>query len=218
MPGDGPRDYEPQFPTPKFNWPKVGAIAVVVICGVALLVALIPRARNFFIGYQITVSQPSVSGSFFFHPVLGGQPWDGLGGACIVGDFAKLVPATDPYASETFAGSCTVDAQCNPKGDDQKRGGYCIQSPKEGGRCWYKPVEEETAELVCRRSIDYDPPKTWTAGVHYPVPDPNQVARFNVHDFYRDHTGGKSTQWLLIGLLKNDSGQHPVYGTPATLP
>ena len=223
MPGDGDRGFEPPpVPRLKFNLPKIGAVLVIVVCGIAIFFAAVPSARNYFMGYEIVVSKPAskghwVSGSFRFQHKWLGHSWNGMGGACAVADIAKLVRADDPHKDE-LRGACTTQADCNPAKEYQEWYGYCVARPNEAGRCWYKPVAGDDEIQLCRRSIDYDPKKIWTLGEDNRLPEPGQLSRFDVQQFYRDHTNGQAADWALIGVLVDGSGeQHASFGESAKL-
>lgn len=131
-----------------------------------------------------------LSGTFRLYRAESGIESNRTGGACLVADIASLLPTGTPGI---VTGTCASQKECNPLGDAQTWSGYCV---KGENRCWYKPIGNE--KQVCQKSPYATPPAVWPLGKNIRVPaEPG----FDVHAFYRDHTGNRSARWRLIGCL-----------------
>lgn len=151
---------------------------------------------------DMALSQPSLDdnglgGTFRLHRSGAGIESNQTGGACLVADIASLLPADTPGI---VRGNCSSQAECNPLGEGQPWNGYCV---KESRHCWYKPIGDE--KQVCQKSAYAlpRPPTVWPLDENIRVPaEPG----FDVHAFYREHTGNRSARWRLVGCL---NGQTP---------
>ena len=67
----------------------------------------------------MTVSKPKlvggqIQGSFRLDRDLNGILSKGIGGACLIGDFARLLTVTDATTKGVVTTACTDKSQCNP--------------------------------------------------------------------------------------------------------
>jgi hypothetical protein len=175
------------------------------------------------------LSGTNPSGTFRLQYRRGGFDSDATGGVCLIADIAALVPAGDAHKAEIHGGTCTTKAHCNPNGPTQIWEGYCVpDGHKKPSRCWYRPADPDPSKkgLLCHTSGNHrdpaNPPnlrgEPWRVGVNHNVPF---TPGFDLQAFYRNHTGGKATQWRLSGRLfgkKPGVAPREYYGAPACVP
>lgn len=247
MPGDGMRgDFEPlEPPIPKgpdgFPLRKKLIFTIVVFCGLVFVILAVPfmGIAKPLKGLDMWLSKPrlsgtNLSGTFKLQYRRGGFDSDATGGVCLIADIAALVPAGDAHKAEIYGGTCTTKKQCNPNGPTQIWEGYCVPAGRnQPSRCWYRPADNDPNKvLLCHTSGHHPDPAIppnprgtpWPVGVVQIVPHAQTVPnapRFDLQAFYRNHTGGKATQWRLSGrLFGKQPGAAPRenYGAPACVP
>ncbi len=245
MPGDGMRgDFEPlEPPVPKgldgFLFRKRLIFTIVGFCGLVFVILAVPftSIAQPLKGLDMWLSKPRLSGTnpsgtFRLQSRVGGFDSDGTGGVCLIADIARLVPAGDAHNGEIHRGSCTTKAHCNPKGSSTVIWeGYCVPGGhKQPSRCWYRPTDNDAANkgLLCHTSGNHPLAGSmrgtpWPVGVNQITPYAQTVPnapRFDLRAFYRNHTGGKATQWRLSGRLfgtQPSAATRETYGDQACL-
>jgi hypothetical protein len=178
---------------------------------------------------DMTVSKPKlvdgqIQGSFRLKHQLNGILSKGVGGACLIGDFAHLLTATDAATKGVVKVACTDRMQCNPNlptGPGQKPGpmnpqkweGYCVPDKNGQGKCWYKPWDDLSDGLLCNTSGMNPGGTPWQVGIDHPTPKDNG---FSVQNFYNQYTGGRPAQWRVSGRLFSTDlkTQSNVFGNP----
>lgn len=153
----------------------------------------------------VTGSRASGINSAFRISKVNGPNADGIasdlsGGACI------LFRALDLGYTRMAAKSCNVSEDC----DTGEGFGYCRPGTHQ---CWARAiVAQGTHDPLCNRSIDYSPPKNWTADTDVPIsPD-----RIPVPAGLRPHA-----EALTLALLKGNGTPPQIrqkWGTSRTIP
>ena len=168
----------------------------------------------------MTVDMPSmvgeqIKGSFRLERDLDGILSKGIGGACLIGNFADRLTPADATTKGVYTGACTPESalgkkQCNPnlpEGPGQKPGptnpqkweGYCIKDDQSGqGKCWYKPWDDPDDGLLCNTSGMNPGGTPWQVDIDHPTP---RKDGFSVRTFYNRYTGGHPAQWRVSGRL-----------------
>jgi hypothetical protein len=234
-------DFEPlEPPVPKgldgFPLRKKLIFTIVAFCGFVFVILAVPftgiaQPLN---GLDMWLSKPRLSGTnpsgtFRLQYRRGGFDSDATGGVCLIADIAALVPAGDAHKGEIHEGTCTTKLQCEPNnkpGSKQIWEGYCVpDGPNKPSRCWYRPADPDPMKkgLLCHTSGNHPLPgyprgKPLPVGVVQKVPF---TPGFDLQAFYRNHTGGKATQWRLSGRLfgkKPGAAPREKYGAPACVP
>ena len=212
-------------------------LTLVAVAGLATVILALPftgitqpwgPVRGFYL-LEMSLSKPTLSGinptgTFKLQYRPFGLDSRGDGGACLIADIARLVPASNPHDGEIHRGTCTTKPDCEPERalGTQAWEGYCVpDGPNQpAGRCWYRPDDNPTKVLLCHTSGHHGGP--WPVGVDQIVPYAQTVPnapRFDLADFYQTHTGGEATQWRLSGRLfgTQPGVRRENYGKPACL-
>lgn len=212
--------------------PRYRFRAVIIAIGIVGLL-LVVGLKYAWSRLDMTVSKPTlvggqIQGSFRLHHRLNGIPSKGIGGACLIGDFAHLLSDADVTTKGVVTTACTDKSQCNPNlppGPGQKPGptnpqkweGYCVKDQSGQGKCWYKPWDDPNDGLLCNTSGMNPGGTPWQVGIDYPTPKDNG---FSVQNFYNRYTRGQPAQWRVSGRLFSTDGTPPsnVFGNPVCIP